>query len=427
MAITQDSNADATLMARWRGRLWEGRWVLAAAALALCAIVIARHMTTYQAVGSFVLVFVATLLIPRRPINSVSRVQEQEFQDELRRNAALAFADTLQGPCILLDQRTNVAHRNGAAKEQFPTVVLGKPFSLSMRNPVIVGAIERVRRTGQPESVELHQTVPRETWYKVDVARLQFEDNMPLQTGWVVLTMFNLTEQRRIEAMRADFVANASHELRTPLASLSGFIDTLQGPAAKDAEARERFLGIMRSQATRMSKLIDDLLSLSRIELRQHVRPSGAVTISNLLYEVVDGLQTQAREAGIDVSISVPDEAVTICGDRDELYEVFENLIDNAIKYGAGGNSVEVALEPSTRAGYAWRVTVTDHGDGIAQEHVPRLTERFYRVDAESSRKKKGTGLGLAIVKHIIVRHGGLMTIRSELGQGTSVEVLLQR
>lgn len=425
MATTDNRRSDRPGSAAhgWLARLADGRWVLAAAALALLACMLAGQMTPAQAAVAFVLVLAAALLVPRRPTESGPATQDNSAGQEARRAAVTGFADALREPCVLLDARAIVMHRNESAASQFPNLTVGRPLSFSLRDPLVVSAIDRVSRTGLAESVELYQTVPNRVWFKVDVARLPFHGSG--ETGWVVLTMFNLTEQRRVEAMRADFVANASHELRTPLASLSGFIETLQGPAANDEAARERFLGIMQGQAARMSNLIDDLLSLSRIELRQHVKPSGSVTLSALLQEVVDGLQTQAGEAGVKVKVGAPPEPVVVPGDRSELYEVFENLVDNAIKYGGDGGTVEVELQPAAQPGYAWTVTVTDHGAGIAQEHVPRLTERFYRVDADSSRRKKGTGLGLAIVKHILARHGGLMTIRSEPGKGTSVQVLL--
>jgi two-component system phosphate regulon sensor histidine kinase PhoR len=177
-----------------------------------------------------------------------------------------------------------------------------------------------------------------------------------------------------------------------------------------------------------MSKLIDDLLSLSRIEMRQHVRPTATVDLTVLLREVADGLLGRAAEDSVTLAVTTPEGPANVTGDRDELYEVFENLIDNAIKYGGSGGRVEVELRPAEkRPGYAYLIAVVDHGAGIAAVHVPRLTERFYRVDAESSRRKKGTGLGLAIVKHILNRHRGLMTIRSAPGEGTRVEVLLPR
>jgi two-component system phosphate regulon sensor histidine kinase PhoR len=248
----------------------------------------------------------------------------------------------------------------------------------------------------------------------------------PVHDGVLVITMQNLTEARRLEALRSDFIANASHELRTPLTSLVGFIDTLLGPAANDKAARERFLGLMRTQAARMAKLIEDLLSLSRIEMRQHLRPTAPVELNGLVREVAEGLQKLAADSGTTLQLELPDEPITVSGDRDELYEVVENLVDNAIKYGAGGGDIEVGLAPATRQGFHAALTVIDHGPGVPAEHVPRLTERFYRVDAESSRKKKGTGLGLAIVKHIVTRHHGLLAIRSAPGQGTRVEVLLR-
>jgi two-component system phosphate regulon sensor histidine kinase PhoR len=298
-------------------------------------------------------------------------------------------------------------------------MAVGQLLNLTFRNPTLLNAVDAARRTETAQTVELHQTVPNETWHRVHVAPL------PASEGTIMITLQSLTEQKRLEQLRSDFIANASHELRTPLASLVGFIDTLLGPAAKDEAARERFLNIMRQQAGRMSALIDDLLSLSRIEMRQHLRPTGSVELRKLLEDVRDGLEAQAMEAGVKIELTAP-EVVTITGENNELYEVFENLVDNAIKYGGAGGLVEIALGPG-RAGFDYAVTVADHGAGIAAEHVPRLTERFYRVDAESSRKKKGTGLGLAIVKHVLNRHRAQMTIKSKPGEGTRVEVLLNK
>jgi two-component system phosphate regulon sensor histidine kinase PhoR len=334
------------------------------------------------------------------------------------------FADALPDPCVILDHRAVVVHRNGPAATQFPGLALGAPMALSLRAPAVLAAIESVRRDGRPQTVELYQTVPTETWHRVTVAPLVPDEI----GGLLVVTLQSLTDERRLEALRTDFIANASHELRTPLTSLLGFIDTLMGPAAKDPAAQKKFLDIMRVQAIRMSKLIEDLLSLSRIEMRQHVRPVTRVDLALLLREVREGLLTQAQEVGAMIEVEAPNDPVEVTGDRDELYEVFENLIDNALKYGADGGKVEVALGPvGNRQGYDYLVSVTDHGPGIEADHVPRLTERFYRVDAESSRRKKGTGLGLAIVKHIVTRHRGLLSIRSRLGEGTRVDVFLPR
>lgn len=343
-------------------------------------------------------------------------------------DTACRFADALADPCFLLDNRAIVTHANPAAKSQFPGASVGKPIAFSLRNPAVLGAIETCWRARVPQSVELHQSVPNETWHQVVVSPLAgaggAADGAP---ELLVMTLHNLTEAKRIDAMRSDFIANASHELRTPLTSLVGFIDTLLGPAAHDQVAREKFLGIMAGQAARMSKLIDDLLSLSRIEMRQHVRPTGTLDLCLLLNEVNEGLMGQAQDAGTSVSVTVLPAPAEITGDYDELYEVFENLLDNAIKYGGDGGKVEIELVPAKRPGFAYTVSVTDHGAGVETEHVPRLTERFYRVDAESSRRKKGTGLGLAIVKHIVNRHHGQLAIKSEAGKGTRVDVLLPR
>lgn len=343
--------------------------------------------------------------------------------------AISAFAEALADPCFVLDRRGTVLYTNGSGARQYPSLLPGRVMTLVLRNPELIAAIETAMRTGTARSFELHETLPAETWDKVVVAPLHQpgRDWLEDEGRHLLVTFQSLTELKRVDAMRADFIANASHELRTPLASLMGFIDTLLGPAARDAAAREKFLGIMRGQADRMSRLIDDLLSLSRIEMHQHVRPTGSVDLAGLLREVREGLQTQARSAELDVLLKLPEHPVKVTGDRGQLYEVFENLIDNAIKYGAGGKSVEVLLVEIDRSGLHHMVSVIDHGPGVEPEHVPRMTERFYRIDAETSRKKKGTGLGLAIVKHIIQRHRGQMTIRSRAnpGEGLRVDVLL--
>jgi two-component system phosphate regulon sensor histidine kinase PhoR len=238
----------------------------------------------------------------------------------------------------------------------------------------------------------------------------------------VAITVHDLTPIRRVEEMRADFVANVSHELRTPLAALTGFIETLQGPARDDPAARERFLGIMQAQAWRMARLIDDLLSLSRIELRAHQRPDTPVDLVPIVRQIVDGLQTLARDRDVALEVTAPAEPLMVLGDRDELTRLFENLIENGLKYGASGKRVDIVLAAAAAAdgtGEA-RVSVRDYGPGIAAEHLPRLTERFYRVDPGRSRETGGSGLGLAIVKHALHRHGGRLEIESIEGRGST-------
>jgi two-component system phosphate regulon sensor histidine kinase PhoR len=243
-----------------------------------------------------------------------------------------------------------------------------------------------------------------------------------LEPGLILLTFRDLTQARQLDRMRADFVANASHELRTPLASLAGFIETLQGPARDDAAARERFLAIMREQAWRMSRLVDDLLSLSRLELDRHLLPETVVELGALVAQVCDSLNPVARERGVTFDIQRAAAPLAVRGERDDLVRLFENLVENALKYGATGKRVEIAMAAE---GDEAVVTVRDFGPGIAPEHLPRLTERFYRVDVSASREQGGTGLGLAIVKHILARHRGRLAIESELGQGAIFTVRL--
>ena len=231
----------------------------------------------------------------------------------------------------------------------------------------------------------------------------------------MLATLRDVTEARTLDRMRADFVANASHELRTPLASVLGFIETLQGPARDDAVAREKFLVVMAEQARRMARLIDDLLSLSRIEQHIHVPPQDHVDLASLAAEMVDNLRPMADGAGAELRLQAHGPVV-IAGDRDELLRAVENLIENAIKYGGAG-PVDIAVEAGD--GVA-RFSVRDHGPGVAARHIPRLTERFYRVDTTESRAKGGAGLGLAIVKHIVGRHRGRLTIESAPGEGAT-------
>lgn len=413
------------LMERVTAALAKIRWLLITPLLVLMFFWFTGALSPTAAIVGMAIVLATALFLPRSntPIRTAEHIDALSLQRQLQ--ACILLTDALPDPCLLVDRRAVVVHRNQAAAAQFPSVLVGNPLAFSLRNPTLLAAIESVKSGGPAMDVEINQSVPSDVWFKVHVAPLVLVGEAT--GGHVAVTLQNLTEQKRIDAMRADFVANASHELRTPLTSLVGFIETLQGPAAGDKIAREKFLGIMGTQAQRMSNLIDDLLSLSRIEQRQHLRPTSRVDISLILAEVVEGLQMQAKEAGVNIHLTLPEASVEVTGDREELYEVVQNLVDNAVKYGAEGGDVAVSLKSANRSGYAHLIEVIDHGAGIAAEHVPRLTERFYRVDAESSRKKKGTGLGLAIVKHIVNRHGGQMHIRSTLGEGTRVEILLPK
>ena len=323
-----------------------------------------------------------------------------------------AFAEAMPGPVLVVDAAMRTVAGNASARALLPAWRIGDPLAMALRAPEVLDAVRRVGAGGPTEKVRWVERVPVEQTFDVSVAPLALDGPVG-----VAISVIDLTDSMRAERMRTDFVANASHELRTPLASLLGFVETLQGPARDDVAAREQFLGIMRDQAQRMSRLIDDLLSLSRIEQKQHMRPQGAVDLVGVVRHVIDTLAPLVRETNAGVTFEGPAEAVAP-GDRDELIRLAENLIENAIKYGARADEaaqVRVSLE---REGAFWILSVRDNGPGIAAEHIPRLTERFFRTDAGASRAKGGTGLGLAIVKHILARHRGRIAIESKPGEG---------
>jgi two-component system phosphate regulon sensor histidine kinase PhoR len=326
----------------------------------------------------------------------------------------------LPDPVIVLDRDGRVIAFNVHAGTFAPALRRGDRVSIALRIPELIEAVRQVNTGGPVRRIEFSERVPTERHFEAFVAPIEVAEQQA-----VLITLHDMTAIRRVEEMRADFVANASHELRTPLAALTGFIETMQGPARDDPAARDRFLGIMREQAWRMARLIDDLLSLSRIELRAHMRPDTAVDLVPIVRQVVDGLQTLAKDRGVAIHVTGT-EPLMVLGDRDELIRLFENLIENALKYGASGKRVDVTLSRG-EAGTAREavVSVRDYGPGIVAEHLPRLTERFYRADVGESRAQGGTGLGLALVKHILNRHRGRLSIESKPGQGATFTVRL--
>jgi len=394
------------LVALWRGN--GDLWLLAgiAGALALAPILTPRQ---------------------RRRLGQALQSRPRATARSRRAQAVLAH---IPDPVILVDRAAVVLEANRAAQMLLPGLKLGQPLSFALRSPDVLDGVEEVLEAGTALRIEYSERVPTERTFEVHIGPLQ-EDivDADVQSG-VILFFRDLTSARRVEAMRADFVANASHELRTPLASLLGFIETLQGPARDDPKARERFLEIMRVQAQRMRRLIDDLLSLSRIEMRAHVPPTQIVDLGSLTSQMIETLSPLAKERGVAIRAELPSTPVLVRGDRDELLRVLENLIENAVKYGESGGAVDVAVErieagSSGREGRSAVLSVQDYGPGIAPEHLPRLTERFYRIDGAESRAKGGTGLGLAIVKHIINRHRGRLDIVSEPGQGARFAMTL--
>jgi two-component system phosphate regulon sensor histidine kinase PhoR len=346
---------------------------------------------------------------------------------DMSQDLLTSFLDALSDPAVVLDRDGFVIAFNPAARAVAPGLRLGEPASIGLRIPELVDAIARAVKGKSTERVEFSERIPTERWWEAAIIPVAAAGGVrPFDDGYFLLTLRDLSPVRRVEEMRADFVANASHELRTPLAALSGFIETLKGSARDDPAARERFLNIMESQATRMARLIDDLLSLSRIELNAHLRPDKPVDLLSVIRQVTDALQTLAKDRGVEVSIAAPPAPLIVPGDRDELIRVFENLIENALKYGASGKRVEIMLSHSGTGGQGEAVVaVRDHGPGIAAEHLPRLTERFYRVDVAGSRALGGTGLGLALVKHVLNRHRGRLLVASRAGEGATFTVRL--
>ena len=426
---TDEANSGSRRSAALRGALLAAALLLTVAA--------ARDRLDGWLLGAAALGVAASGLLLRRRPERTRRLPGPAASEQ-----RLAVAETLVAnipdPVILIDRRTLVIEANDAARALLPAVKARQPLSFALRAPEVLDGIDEVLRTGRLLKVEYTERIPAERAFEVQIGALRApggaEAGGPNLGGGpsvgsgpsVMLFFRDLTSARRLEHMRVDFVANASHELRTPLASILGFIETLQGPARNDPAARERFLEIMREQAQRMTRLIDDLLSLSRIELRAYVPPAAAIDLLPLVRHMIDTLGPLARESGVAIAFEADEGPLPILGDRDEVLRVVENLIENAVKYGASGGRIEVCVRRCPAAGDRpgqIKLAVRDHGPGIAPEHLPRLTERFYRVDATESRLKGGTGLGLAIVKHIVARHRGRLAIASDPGEGALFRV----
>lgn len=350
---------------------------------------------------------------------------------EASAKATESVLDSLPQPLFMIDAERRITWANLAAQRFAGREPRNTNLAAVIRAPDVLEAVSAVLDGGAGRQLQYTTSAPTERTFTLVVEPLA---GPALNGARVLMILHDITALVRMEAMRADFVANASHELRTPLASLVGFIETLRGPAKDDADAHERFLAIMQSQAERMSRLIEDLLSLSRIELHEHTPPTGTARIRAIVEDVVAGLEPQAAKRAMSINIRIPEDIPSVPGEPNELNQVFQNLLANALKYGRENTSVDVtavlvprgpASMPAASRGRCLRVSVRDQGDGIAKEHLPRLTERFYRVDTARSRQLGGTGLGLAIVKHIIARHRGALTIESTEGEGSTFTVYL--
>lgn len=401
-------------------RLWEARWYLLAG---LAAVTVAYGFGPGRAWAlplAVLLLFAALFSARPRAVRIAEKAGEVEAEG-LQRLSGEYLAAAVADPLIIFDRSTTVVHANAAAFVAFGGMSPGLSLPLKFRAPEMQALLDSVV-SGKIASDELDylEKLPVERVYRVSASSVGHG------TDLFVLVFKDQSEARRIDRMRADFIANASHELRTPLASISGFIETLRGPARNDPAAREQFLQIMQNQTSRMARLIDDLLSLSRLEMKPYLKAGARVDLRQTLESVIDSLGPLARDSNLVVERDFADGQFAVPGDRDELFQVFENLLENACKYGQSGGRVSVSVAPGgTVAEPTVDVTIRDFGPGIPEEHIPRITERFYRVDVETSRAQKGTGLGLSIVKHILTRHNARMSIRSELGKGAAFTVHL--
>ncbi|HZZ89752.1 MAG TPA: ATP-binding protein [Caulobacteraceae bacterium] len=441
---------------------WAPLAVAAAALAGLMALVAGRSAQPVAATvaGGIVLAFAAGLglWVRERSRASADSMVQRPALDAAAPAAAIASSsavlEALEDPVLVVladEPRDDIAARrliyaNAAARELFRTSRDAGPLVTAVRDPKILDVVDAALFDGLTGEVHYAAGGVQDRTWRAKAQPLGAAHHPRL----ALLTLHDETELRRSERTRADFLANASHELRTPLASLAGFIETLRGHARDDAAARDRFLGIMQDQAARMSRLIDDLMSLSRIELNEHIPPQGRVDVSLTLRDVIDALGPIADDKNVRFDVRSPDGPVAAKpADRDQVVQVIQNLAENALKYTPPGSPVVVELLSDVSVAEAMRprqlgaqslalltpdhaadqryvmLRVIDTGPGIAREHLPRLTERFYRVEGQKVSERPGTGLGLAIVKHIVNRHRGGMTVESAPGVGTAFCVYL--
>jgi len=337
------------------------------------------------------------------------------------------FLERLPDPVILLNGAREIVAVNRIARDVLGVGLLGRDLALSLRHPDVLAAVETVLSGLPSVTEEITLPVPMPRTFTLHAGELP--PSADPRGPRIALVLRDETRAKRAEQSRADFVANATHELRSPLSALIGFIETLRGPASDDALARERFLGVMQAEARRMARLVEDLMSLSRVEINEHVPPRERIEVDEVLAAVVDTLAVRAAQRGMTIRLDAPNDLPEVVGDRDQLTQVFHNLIDNAVKYARPDTTILVTVLamqrlPATQAAGV-SVAVTDEGDGIESIHIPRLTERFYRADEGRSRRMGGTGLGLAIVKHIVNRHRGRLSIESKVGVGSTFTVFL--
>src|SRR5262245_2602967 len=407
-------------------RLSAALWLMVAVGVIMATLVVIGGLSKTFALIGFLSFVASAVLLPRHDADQGLPAALQSSSQSMPAVAAMrALAESLPDPVILLGPAGHVLFCNAQARSLFASLREGSHISSVIRTPEFLDAVAAAPGPGRAVTVTYAERVPVGRRMGATVAPLSGEEDAAAN---IVVLLPDLTEIERINQMRADFIANASHELRTPLASLRGFIETLQGSAKGDPAARDRFLPIMAEQASRMTRLIDALLSLSRVEMNAHVPPSDLVDLNEVIGSAKDTLDPLASDMGFKFEAGRFPRPAIVRGDRDELMQVMQNLVHNAFKYGAKGGTVRIDAKHIPALGRQvgrYTIAVIDNGPGIAPEHLPRLTERFYRVDVAASREKGGTGLGLAIVKHILNRHRGELAIASTPGKGSTFTVML--
>jgi len=424
---------------------WPYLLIIAAALLALAT---TTHLSLKAALMAFGGLLIAFILVDlamgfaaadARPIKAKNKRPSTIAKPN--NNIVSSLIDGLPSPMLILNENNLLLFANEAMRSLYEIPRERQDISAIIRSPELLEAIQIVARTKDSQTIQLTQRLPIKRQFILTITWILDASISPSQESGdspaMVVHFHDLSQQEQVNRMRSDFIANASHELRTPLASLLGFIETLQGPARNDEQARDKFLEVMAAQGKRMTRLIDDLLSLSRIEMNAHTHLSDKVDVTVLMRETLDVLEPLSQSQNISLSLDIGEEPIYVIGDKDELSQVFQNLVHNAIKYGQpdqrnenSGPQVEITVSnkrDNHEAADKIYINIKDQGVGIAAKHIPRLTERFYRVDVEKSREKGGTGLGLAIVKHILTHHKGELKIKSTPGNGSVFTIILPR
>ncbi|MEM1378210.1 MAG: ATP-binding protein [Pseudomonadota bacterium] len=426
LTVDVTDQADSEWIERMRRRIVASRFLLLACSLVF-VVMAANSLFTWTT--AFMLVAAMIWIAAITPAQTARARKRTLMEPRPSHDYSITngILNALREPLVILDGRGTITFVTDTARVIVGDLVIGSAAVLRFRAPELQSIIQKAMAGASPDPIELRERGQQDRFFEVSAFRL------PEQVGpqyRVCLFFKDATQAYSTERMRSNFVANASHELRTPLASLTGYIETLAGPAKDDPAAREQFLPIMMEQTTRMSRLVNDLLHLSRYETARGVEDFTPIDVSDVLLHVTDAVRPLSEGQGSRLTLNVAEELkpVKVNGSREELIQLFENLVENAIKYGGPESPVEIEVSETTLdTARAWQINVTDHGQGIEAEHLPRLTERFYRVDAEVSRGKQGTGLGLAIAKHVVTRHKGRMTIESEVGEGTTFSVSLPK